>query len=97
MEHNKQDLNRLRNAIHNEVGITKQEIREMVEEAVERLVDKRFKQIFPTEVSLERMVDEAVRKRSYYWGETDEQLNDKVVDKMARLLVSKLKINLEKK
>lgn len=97
MEHNKQDLNRLRNAIHNEVGITKQEIREMVEEAVERIVDKRFKQIFPTEVSLDRMVDEAVRKRSHYWGKTDEQLNDKVVDKMARLLVSKLKINLEKK
>ena len=28
----KQDMNRLRNAIHNEVGVTKQEIREMVKE-----------------------------------------------------------------
>lgn len=97
MNHDKQDLNRLRNAIHNEAGITKQEIREMVEEAVKHLVDKRVKQLLPDKLSMDNLVDEAIKDRSLYWYEKEHDFDDRVVDKVAKILAKKIIISVETK
>lgn len=93
-EHNKQDLNRLRNAIYNEVGITKQEIREMVEASIESLVDKRVKQLLPDEVSMNKMVDEAVKSRSLFWHAKEEVFDDRVIKAVAQILYKKVDLKL---
>ena len=93
-EMNKQDLNRLRNAIHNEVGITKQEIREMVEKAVEHLVDKRVKQLLPDKITMDKMVDDAIKSRSLYWLSKEEAFDDRVIKEVARLLYKKVDLKL---
>lgn len=90
----KQDLNRLRNAIHNEVGITKQEIREMVEEAVKHLVEKRVKQLLPDEVTMDKMVDDAVKNRSMYWLSKEEAFDDRVINAVAHLLHKQVDLKL---
>lgn len=91
---NKQDLNRLRNAIHNEAGVTKQEIREMVEKAVEHLVEKRVKQLLPDKVTMDAMVDEAVKKRSMYWLSKEEAFDDRVIKAVASLLYKQVDLKL---
>jgi hypothetical protein len=97
-KHLPQDLNRLRNAIHNEAGITKQEIREMVESAVKSLVDKRVKQLLPDELSLDRLVDAAILNRSLYWSSRPESpFNDVIEKRVAQILASKLKVEVVKK
>lgn len=91
---NKQDLNRLRNAIHNEAGITKEEIREMVQQAVEHLVDKRVKQLLPDEVSMDKMVDSAIKNRSLYWLSKEEAFDDRVIREVAKILAKKVDLKL---
>lgn len=93
-EHNKQDLNRLRNAIYNEVGITKQEIREMVEASIQSLVEKRIKQLLPDEVSMNKMVDDAVKNRSLYWLSKEEAFDDRVIKAVAQILYKKVDLKL---
>jgi len=93
-EMSKQDLNRLRNAIHNEAGVTKQEIREMVEKAVEHLVEKRVKQLIPDEVTMNALVDKAVKSRSLYWLSKEEAFDDRVINAVARLLYKQVDLRL---
>lgn len=93
----KQNMNRLRNAIHNEVGVTKEEIREMVQQAVEHLVDKRVKQLLPDELSMDRMVDKAIKDRSLYWYNKEQHFDDRVVDKVAKILAKKIVLKVEAK
>jgi Ribonuclease G/E len=93
-EMDKQDLNRLRNAIHNEAGVTKQEIREMVEKAVEHLVDKKVKQLIPDEVTMDAMVDKAIKSRSLYWLSKEEAFDDRVINEVARLLYKQVDLKL---
>lgn len=94
---NKQDLNRLRNAIHNEAGVTKQEIREMVEQAVEHLVDKRVKQLLPDTASMDRLVDKAIQTRVANWYRKPTGFNENIEDKVARELLKKFKVTVEAK
>lgn len=97
-EHNKQDLNRLRNAIYNEVGVTKQDIRDMVEESIKSLVEKRVKQLLPDEVSVTKMVDAAVIERSlYYWNDDDETFNKSIEEQVAKILAKKIELNVNVK
>ncbi len=94
----KQDLNRLRNAIHNEVGVTKQEIREMVQEAVRHIVEKKVKQMLPDEASVTRLVDEAIEERSlYYWKQDKDRFSSDVCDSVAKILAKKIKIEVKAK
>lgn len=91
----KQDLNRLRNAIHNEVGVTKQEIRDMVEEAVKHLVDKQVKQLLPDKVSMDKMVDDAVRDRTLVWRNSEQEFNDSIELLVAKILAKKIRVSVE--
>lgn len=91
----KQDLNRLRNAIHNEVGVTKQEIREMVEEAVKHVVEKKIKQMLPDKPSMTKLVDDAIKERSlYFWGK-DEAFWSSVQSKVATKLANKFEVDVK--
>jgi len=90
----KQDLNRLRNAIYNEVGITKQEIRDMVEASIESLVDKRVKQLLPDELSMDNLIDKAVKSRSLYWLSKEEAFDDRVIKAVAQILYKKVDLKL---
>lgn len=95
---NRQDLNRLRNAIHNEAGVTKQEIREMVEQAVKHIVEKKVKQMLPDEASVTRLVDQAIEERSlYYWNDSQQKFSLEVVDSVSKILAKKIKIEVKTK
>lgn len=96
-EMNKQDMNRLRNAIHNEAGVTKEEIRQMVQDAVEHLVDKRVKQLLPDKLSMDNLVDQAIKDRSAYWYDKEKYLDERVISKVSNLLMKKIKMSLEVK
>lgn len=91
----KQDMNRLRNAIHNEAGVTKEEIRQMVQDAVERLVDKRVKQLLPDKLSMDNLVDQAIKDRSLYWYSKERGLDDRIISEVSKIISKKIKINVE--
>jgi len=94
----KQDMNRLRNAIHNEAGVTKQEIRDMVEQAVKHIVEKKVKQLLPDQASVDKMVDRAIEERSlYYWKSDGAKFASEIQDTVAKLLVKKLNIEVKTK
>lgn len=93
----KQDMNRLRNAIHNEAGVTKEEIRQMVQDAVEHLVDKRVKQLLPDKLSMDNLVDQAIKDRSLYWYNKEKYLDERIISKVSQLLMNKIKVSLEVK
>lgn len=94
----KQDLNRLRNAIHNEAGITKEEIRGYVQEAVKSLVDKRVQQLLPDKVSMEKLVDESIRDRgTFFWSESEDKFSSEIVDKVSKILAKKIKVEVKTK
>ena len=93
----KQDMNRLRNAIHNEAGVTKEEIRQMVQDAVEHLVDKRVKQLLPDKLSMDNLVDQAIKDRSLYWYDKEKFLDERIISKVSQLLMNKIKVSLEVK
>lgn len=93
----KQNMNRLRNAIHNEAGVTKEEIRKMVQQAVEHLVNKKVKQLLPDELSMDSMVDRAIKDRSLYWYSKEQHFDDRVVDKVAKILAKKIVLKVEAK
>lgn len=91
---NKQDMNRLRNAIHNEAGVTKQEIREMVEEAITHLVDKRVKQLLPDTLSMDRLVDDAIKDRALYWYDKEKFLDERIISKVSQIIAKKIIVNI---
>lgn len=94
----RQDLNRLRNAIHNEAGVTKQEIRDMVEQAVTHLVEKRVKQLLPDKISLDKMVDKAIEERSlYYWNDDGKRFSSEIADNVSKRLIKKISIDVKVK
>ena len=93
----KQDLNRIKNALHNEAGITKEEIRTAVELAVKKTVEKKVLQLLPDEVSVNRLIDAAIEERTlYYWGKRD-QFNKNIEDKVAAILAKKIKLEVKAK
>lgn len=93
----KQLLNRFRNAIHNEAEITKQDIRDMVEKAVEHLVDKRVKQLLPDQIAMDRLIDKAIQSRVSAWYKKPTGFNENIEKRVATELSKKIKINVESK
>lgn len=93
----RQDMNRLRNAIHNEAGITKQEIRDMVEKSIESLVEKRVKQLLPDQLSMDSLVDKAIKDRSLYWYSKERGLDDRIIREVSGIIAKKIKISVEVK
>lgn len=66
----------------------------MVEKAVEHLVEKRVKQLIPDKVTMDAMVDEAVKNRSMYWLSKEEAFDDRVIKAVASLLYKQVDLKL---
>lgn len=93
----------LKNHIHNTLGITKDEIREMVVEVVrpivERKVDVVVKEHFGT-YELKRLIDDAIEAQSVYWldnADLDSYIKRAVVDKLVEGIGLKVEIAKTKK
>lgn len=80
----------------NKEEIKKNEL-ELQKQAVEHLVDKRVKQLLPDELSMDKMVDQAIKDRSLYWYSKEQHFDDRVVDKVAKILAKKIVLKVEAK
>ncbi len=76
-----------KNFMHNELGITKEDIREWVEETVKIEVAKVVKESYK-EFNLEKLIKEEIYKKSTYWkkGDITEEVKAKIVSQIVNQL-----------
>lgn len=97
-----------KNYLHNTLQITKAEIREMVEAAVVKVVERKLEVMYKSHWSdshtdgeyslwtMERVIDDAIRsKADRWWGESKDSFNDYIKDRVATELLSGVGLKVE--
>lgn len=88
------------NHMYNELSITKEMIRQWTETAVERTVDRRLDVMFKFDDILPRMIDDAVREKSWskvFWQDKknlDEVLQAKIVKEITSKLLKDIGLDV---
>lgn len=89
----------LKNHIHNTLEITKEEIRGMVQDAIYKIVERRVDVLLVDKINLDRLVDKTIRmkitERNYFWGESEDSLDDYIKKEVVRKLMSGVKLKVE--
>lgn len=85
-----------KNHLHNTLGITKQQIREMTDKAVYKIVERRVEIMLRDVMSLDRIVDDAIRNRTFsLWGESEDSLDDRIKKEIVAQLLDGVKLKVE--
>lgn len=95
----------LKNHLHNTLELTKTDIRKMVEEAIEDIVERKLDVYLEYNSGIERVIDSAIREKSYsslLWGDShnlDEEIQKKIVKEVTAKLIKEigLEVTLKKK
>lgn len=81
-----------RNYMHNELGITKEDIREWIDDSVKqeakRMVENAFAKKNP-----EEMIKDAIYKKDYFYGEA---FNNRIIEETAKILAKRLDVTIKK-
>ncbi len=89
----------LKNHIHNTLEITKEDIRSMVEQAIHDIVERRVDVLLRDKLNVQHLVDEAIRHKitsnNWFWGESEDTLDDYVKKEVVRKLVDGVKLKVE--
>lgn len=91
----------LKNHLHNTLGLTKADIRTMVQEAIEEIVERRMDVFLDGGASVNRIIDDAVREKSWdslFWGDAknlDEKLQSKVVSEVTKQLIKRIGLEVK--
>ena len=80
-----------KNYLHNELGITKEDIREWIDEAVRDEARKLVEQSFET-YSLRARIDDAIKDINF-WGETN--LKTAISNEVAKRIFERLEIKMK--
>jgi len=81
-----------RNYMHNELGITKEDIRRWIEDSVEQSAKNMVENAFARK-NPEQMIKDAIYKKDYFYGES---FNNRVVEETAKILAKRLDITIKK-
>lgn len=95
----------LKNHLHNTLELTKVDIRKMVEEAIEDIVERRLDVFLEYNDGIQRVIDQAIREKSYsslMWGDShnlDEAIQKKIVAEVTKKLIKDigLEVSIKKK
>lgn len=89
----------LKNHLHNTLGLTKKDIRSMVEQSIEDVVERRVDVLIRDKLNVQNMVDEAIARKitmnNWYWGESEDTLDDYIKKEMVRKLTDGVKLKVE--
>lgn len=88
-----------KNFLHNTLKITKDDIRQWTEAAIERTVDRKIdvflKQKFG-DYDVERLIDKAIRDKGMrYWGQSEESFDDYIKKKVVAELLSGVRLKVD--
>jgi len=81
-----------KNYMHNELGITKEDIREWVQDAVKAQAEKMVQNEF-TNFDVRKVVKDMVMENRYYGSDS---LKKEVMQEVSRQLVDKMELSLKK-
>ena len=81
-----------RNYLHNELGITKEDIREWLEEAIQQQAKEMVAQSF-SKFSIQDRISEIVEKRNWFHG---THFKDEVIKETAKILAERVELQLKK-
>ena len=90
----------LKNHLHNTLELTKSDIRKMVEEAIEEIVERRLDVFLEYKDGIERVIDAAIREKSWsslLLGDSkklDEKLQDKIVQEVTAKLLNDIGLDV---
>lgn len=85
-----------KNHLHNTLGITKKQIREMVDKAIYKIVERRVAVFMETKFDVKRLVDDEIKTRAFnLWGESEEKLSDYIKRHIVTELIDGVKIKAE--
>jgi hypothetical protein len=95
----------LKNHLHNTLELTKPDIRQMVQEAIEDIVERRLDVFLDHPAAIQRIIDQAIREKSssqLFWSDKknlDATIQDKIVKEVVKKLLSDigLEVSLKKK
>lgn len=92
----------LKNHVHNTLKLTKEDIREMVHEAVEPIIERKLDVIFKMRFgeeqwTIQRIVDDIIRDktRDWLWGESETNLEDYIKTEVVKGLLKSVKMKVE--
>ena len=90
----------LKNHLHNTLELNKSDIRNMVGEAVEDIVNRRLDVLFTDKYdsmyTMQRIIDETIRDKSMsWWGQSEDTLDDYIKKAVVRELLSGVKLKVE--
>lgn len=93
----------LKNHLHNTLELTKSDIRKMVEEAIEDIVERRLDVFLEYNDGIQRVIDAAIREKSssaWLWGNDknlDKVIQDKIVARVTDHLIKGIGLNVSLK
>lgn len=112
LEHANSSYVDLKNYIHNATGISKEDVRDMVEKAVDNVVGRKLEVMFHkywlggsepegdySLWTLERVVDAAIREKGLrYWDDSKDSFDDYIKEQVVQELLRgvKLKVDIAK-
>jgi hypothetical protein len=88
-----------KNFLHNTLKLTKDDIREWTEAAIERIVERKVDVYLEKrfgDYDVQRLVDKAIMdKGKYYWGDSSDSFGDYVKKKVVAELLTGVKLKVD--
>lgn len=81
-----------RNFMHNELGITKEDIREWIDDSVKQVAKGMVENAFARK-NPEQMIEDVIYKSDYFYK---EDFNNRIVEEAAKILAKRLDITIKK-
>lgn len=89
----------LKNHLHNTLGITKDDIRSIVEELIYGIVDRRVDVLIRDKLNVQSLVDQAISRkiteRNWFWGESEDTLDDYIKKEVVRKLIDGVHLKVD--
>lgn len=94
-----------KNHLHNTLGISKDDIRGMVDKAVTKIVERKIEVMMDgrelSKESIQRLVDDAINeklnKNHWFWGHQEEKLDDYIKNQVVKKLLDGVKLEVSLK
>lgn len=90
------------NFMHNELGITKEDIREWIDDSVKQVAKDMVEDAFVRK-NPEQMIKDAIYRSDYFHGEAfnnrifhGESFNNRIIEEAAKILAKRLEITIKK-